>query len=363
MRRWIISCWRVGIVIVVAGGLLGGPLLTQAQGTDGVVPDLTGMNVPAAAAALNRLGLALGTETGVAWSEGAAGAPNTIIGQSVPAGQPVTPGAAVDITVARELNALLIYDDNDLTLVNRAGVDLDLTGLTFNSVDGNSPASFAASRWAGALRSGQCGQMWSEARNGPKGLDECAAIQNWLWTGVAGEHFWTGTNGATQFSVVQNGIERGQCPTGTGRCELYLAVDSADDVTGYLYFSYAADRLVVWNNSPDRWMPLRGAGIKNYAIPGGPFDLALDDPAVYGRNANPVANLGRLAPGQCLLFTAANPAVSAPPEDCNVVARLAIGPDLIFWAADFGVIRPVDEQERTCPAASPDGLRLCILPG
>ena len=197
MRRWIGCCWRVGIVIVVAGGLLGGLLLTQAQGTEGVVPDLTGMNVPAAAAALNRLGLALGTETGVAWSEGAAGAPNTIIGQAVPAGQPVTPGAAVDITVARELNALLIYDDNDLTLVNRAGVDLDLTGLTFNSVDGSSPASFAASRWAGSLRSGQCVQMWSVGRNGPKGLDECAAIQNWLWTGVAGEHFWTGTNGAT----------------------------------------------------------------------------------------------------------------------------------------------------------------------
>ena len=86
-----------------------------AQGTDGVVPDLTGMNVPAAAAALNRLGLALGTETGVAWSEGAAGAPNTIIGQSVPAGQPVTPGAAVDIIVARELNALLIYTTKTMT--------------------------------------------------------------------------------------------------------------------------------------------------------------------------------------------------------------------------------------------------------
>ena len=200
-------------------------------------------------------------------------------------------------------------------------------------------------------------------RNGPKGLDECAAIQNWLWTGVAGEHYWTGENGATEFSVLQNGIERGRCPVGAGRCELYLAVDRADDVIGYVYFSYAADRLVVWNNSPAQWMPLRGVAINNYAIPGGPYGLTLDDPALYGQTIKPVANLGRLAPGQCVLFTAANPAVSAPPEPCDVIARLAIGPDLIFWAADFGVITPADGQEHTCPAASQDGLRLCILPG
>jgi hypothetical protein len=321
------------------------------------------MNVPSAAAALNAVGLALGTETGVAWSEGSAAAPNTILSQSVLAGQPVTPGAAVDITVARALNALLLYDDNDLTLVNRSGATLDLTGVTFASADGSSPAAFAASRWAASLRPDQCMQMWSVGRNGPKGLDECAVIQNWLWTGAAGEHFWTGENGATQFSVIQNGIERGRCTIGAGRCELYLAVDQAADVTGYLYFSYAADRLVVWNNSPDQWMALRGVAINNYAIPGGPYGLTLDDPALYGQTVNPVADLSRLAPGQCLLFTAANPGVSAPPERCTVIASLAVAPDLIFWAADFGVIDPATGQERTCAAASPDGLRLCILPG
>ena len=133
-------------------------------------------------------------------------------------------------------------------------------------------------------------------------------------------------------------------------------------MTGYLYFSYAADRLVVWNNSPDRWMPLRGVGIKNYAIPA--VRLTWRWTIRRSMAATPTRWRTWAASRRGSVSCSWPPTRRcAPPEDCNVVARLAIGPDLIFWAADFGVIRPVDEQEHTCPAASPDGLRLCILPG
>jgi len=359
MKHGQAMSWWIGIAIVVCLGLTV-PVL--AQDGVGIVPDLTGLSIPAAAAALNRAGLPLGVETAVAWSADVAGAPATILSQSAPPGETLAAGAAVDFTVARALNVVLIYDASKLTILNRSGAELDLTGLMFNNVDG-SPAAFAARRWGATLNPDNCVQMWSVGRNSPENLDECAAIQKWLWTGIDGEHFWTGDNGATQFNVVQNGVERGVCQVGAGRCELYLPVGQIDDVTGFLTFSYAADRLVVWNNTPDRWMPLGGVVLNNYAIEGGPYTLGLDDPTLYGRNLSPVATLSRLAPGQCILFTAASPEVSAPPESCDVIASLAIDPALIFWAADFGVISPVDGQERTCPAASPDGLRLCILPG
>ena len=51
------------------------------------VPDLTGMNVPQAAAALNRVGLGLGNETGEAWTAASGLKQNSIKAQSVAAGQ------------------------------------------------------------------------------------------------------------------------------------------------------------------------------------------------------------------------------------------------------------------------------------
>jgi beta-lactam-binding protein with PASTA domain len=92
--------------------------INQVLGQDqtATVPDITGLPVPQAVAALNRSGLVLGTQTPF---EGTTDqALGSIVSQSVAAGSTATYGSAVDITLVQAPNARLIYDDNDITLVN-----------------------------------------------------------------------------------------------------------------------------------------------------------------------------------------------------------------------------------------------------
>ncbi len=331
------------------------------QAQDAVqVPDLTGMNVPQAAATLNRVGLALGTETGEAWTAESGLAQNTVKSQSVAAGQTAASGSAVDVTVLRSPNVALVYDDNDLTLVNKTGGDLDLSGIIFNSLDGN-PAQFAASRWSGSVRAGQCVQMWSIGRNGPKGLDECSAIQNWLVTKNGAEHFWTGEGSTTHFAVTQNGIQRGQCAVANpGRCEFYVPGGASGDTTDYVYFAYGSHNIAIINQSTDRWMTLSGFTVYNNFTPQKGLPIPLGDSTLYGFK-NPVARAGQLAPGQCVLFTDGSPDSSTPPQPCDVVARLDLNPGVVFWGTAFDM-QGSNAQRHSCPAATVGSLTLCVMP-
>lgn len=330
---------------------------------DTTVPDLTGLSVPAAAALLNRSGLALGAENNIGWTADSGLPENRINGQSIPAGTAAQAGAAVDVSVLRSPNVILIYDDNDFTLVNQTGGELNLAGLTFSALDGNL-ASFAATRWSGSLRPGQCTQVWSIGRNGPKGLDECESIQNWLVTTNAGEHFWTG--GATQFSVSQNGVQRVVCPVANpGRCEFYVSSSATGgDSTPFVYFAYTVDRLAVINTATDQWMGLAGFSVFNFnpALSVQGAGVPLGDPTLYNPILNPVASVGRLAPGQCVLFTNSSPERSEPPQPCDVIAMLNINPSVIFWAAAFELDSQSDGQRRSCPAATPGRLTVCVMP-
>ncbi len=334
---------------------------SQIRAQDAIqVPDLTGMNVPQAAAALNRIGLALGNETGEAWLAESGLEQNRIKSQSVAAGQTAASGSAVDVTVLRSPNVALVYDDNDLTLINKTGGDLDLNGIIFNTLDGN-PAQFAASRWSGSVRVGQCVQMWSIGRNGPKGLDECSTIQNWLVTKTAAEHFWTGEGGTTQFAVTQNGIQRGQCAVANpGRCEFYVPGGTSGDTTDYVYFAYDTHNVAIINQSPDRWMTLSGFTVYNNFTPQKGLPISLGDTSLYGFK-NPVARPGQLAPGQCILFTDSSPEGNTPPQPCDVVARLDLGPTVIFWGAAFDM-QGNDGQRHSCPAATAGSLTVCVMP-
>ncbi len=342
---------------------LSAPLITRGQEFVSV-PDVTGMTVPVAAATLNQVELGIGREIGEPWTDAADFPQNTIANQSVAAGTLVEPGTLVDLTVLRSPNTLLIYDDNDLTLVNQTGSQVDLTGITFQAADGNA-ATFGGGRWGGTLRENRCAQIWSVNRNGPKGLDECSFIEHWLTTTNGGEHFWTGAGGTTQFRVIQNGVERGTCPVANpGRCDFYLPANSAaaGDTTAYVYFAYLPDRLAIINNSADKWMPLTGLEITNNFAPTQGATLSVASPSLFGSNRNPVANPERLAPGQCILFTNSSVEVMEPPQDCDVVARLDVGASVIFWGADFPVDSTTDEQPHTCPLATPDRMTLCIMP-
>ncbi|GAB4512978.1 MAG: hypothetical protein OHK0046_13270 [Anaerolineae bacterium] len=318
------------------------------------VPDLTGLAVPQAAALLNENQLRLGAEIAVEITEDAAVPVNTIAQQSIAAGEAAAPGTVIDITVLRAPNALLIYDDNDVTLVNQTGGLLDLTGLAFASATAN----FNAIRWGGALEPGDCGQLWSVGRTSAKDVPECSNIR-WLTTNNPVEHFWT--NGAPEFVVSQNGVIRTSCVGSTvGTCAFFLASGATADVTEYLYLVYTPQTFMIRNPSPDKWMPLAGAlafgtGLGPAGSPLVPDVSLFDSPDFYG-------DLQRLAPNQCHIYT--NNADGAPVlEDCTEVARASVNiATPVFWNGEFGIQGTTTGRQSTCPAAVDDRLTICIVP-
>ena len=115
--------------ILIIGLVLAGAT-ASAQDDPVTVPDLTGLNVPQAAAELNRAGLRLGVELGDAWTESSPTPPNTIGDQSTPPRETLPFGTEVDVTVLTTATLTLLYDDNDITLINSTAAPLETTGLT-----------------------------------------------------------------------------------------------------------------------------------------------------------------------------------------------------------------------------------------
>jgi hypothetical protein len=333
--------------------------------TEVIVPDLTGLNVPTAAAELNRAGLRLGDQSYEQWTAESGVPENSIGSQSIQAGSAAQEGAAVDVTVLSAPNIRLVYDDNDFTLVNLTDRLLDITGLAFNAVDGNQ-ASFA--NWTGELRGKQCLQVWAVNRNGPKSLPECERIQNWLVTTRGKEHFWIPANGVTQFAVTFQGAERGVCnaapPNSQDQpvtCELYIPSGGQGDVAEYVYFVYNTKRFIAMNPSEDRWGRFNRTIFSthpNQQQLGASFRLG--DPALFG-NPDIVADIGRLAPQQCLLLKDENVASEPLPQTCDVIAQLDLPADQLFWLSSFE-IEAEDKKRYTCPAAVEGKRTICVMP-
>lgn len=355
--------WIIGFVLIFMT-LTG----VFAQTDNATVPDLTGLNVPQAAAALNTAGLALGTQEALDPSEGNGLAVGLIASQSVAAGTEIESGSEVDVSVVREANAVLIYDDNDLTVVNLTNNVADVTGLRFVATEGDSPASFAATRWASNVREKRCLQIWSVARRESKRMAECEDIQHWLTTNVTGEHFWTAANGVQQFAVIENGVERASCPAATNgdtplRCEFYLeGASAADDIAPYLYMVYTPNAFAIINQTEALWMPIDRTTIFNFnpGLENPGASLIVGDPALFN-NPTIVADIENLAPGQCVLLTADN-AGGSPPEDCNIIAQRDLGTSVAFWLAEFELESATDGKRHKCPAATNERDTICIVP-
>jgi hypothetical protein len=357
-RLWI-------AILLVCFGLL--PQRTFAQEDMVTVPDLTGQPAPKAAAMLNRLGLNFGTETRSQWTSASGLPQNSISAQSVAAGQQAKRGTAIDVTILRAPNLILIYDDKTLTLANQTGETLDLTELTFNTLDGTKHISFPGSLWqANEIDNMQCAQIAAVQRQGPAQIDPCSVIQTWFWTTNSGNHFWLGLNGVTRFNIVQSGVERGTCSAAQAgaaaqRCELYVPGSAGEDAAEYVYFAYTTTQLAVINKSADKWMPLTGANIVNHAPAVAGSTFAFADPKVFP-NPVTIGQTDRLAPGQCLLYTNRSAPVTATPEPCDVIARLDLDPSVVFWTLDFGLNSVTDDTPHVCPAATPDKLTICAMP-
>lgn len=358
------SLFRFGIIIACFFFIF----ISIAQDNQITVPDLTGLNMPQAAARLNEIGLGLGTQTPIVDATQAEG----LIGeQSIVAGEMVETGSTIDVGIYRNPNMILIYDDNDFTLVNTTQNIADVTGLRFVAVEGSNPASFAATRWTSNVSNGRCLQVWSISRRDPKSHEECESIQNWLTTNDTGEHFWTQTNAVQQFAVIEDGIERANCgaaDSGTQdsplRCSFYLAgASSAENLTPFLYFVYTTDAITIINQTDDQWMPTDRTNIinnnPNIQNPG--VSLIMGDPELF-QNPDIVADISRLAPKQCIMLSSDNPQGVEPAQPCNLIAQRDLSSSVAFWLADFEVESATDGQNHTCPAAKENVPTLCIVP-
>ncbi|MDX1994544.1 MAG: PASTA domain-containing protein [bacterium] len=308
------------------------------------VPDVTGLSLPQAAAALHRAGYALAQPTFI---EGQP--PQTVAEQSPVAGENAAPGTAVAVTVAQAFNARLVWDDNDFTIINETGDVLRLDQLRFSS-----DAAAYTGRWPeNVVNDGFCAQVWTEPVRSAKEVPGCQSARSTLWltSNDRTEHFWT--NGATQFEVYQDGVYRGRCEVAALECRLYLAPGLIpEDVTPYLYFNYTEAALLVVNTSQTRWMPL---------------DRAVIDTLLIGNvsqfSSGSIGNPALLAPGECELFISGSGETSiAWPEaqPCLRIADAAVQDPV--WRDGFTLVSTLDGQPRTCPPAVANEVTICLLP-
>lgn len=362
MLRMKIYTFLLAILTVIVSPMM-------AQDSQIAVPDLTGLPLPQAATLLNSLGLNLGTELAIDWSATSELPQDTIAMQAIAPQTMVERGTAIDVSVLRSPNMVLIYDDNDLTLVNTTLNVSDTTGLRFAAVAG-SPASFAAARWGTNLREQRCAQIWSIRRNQSKSLPECEDIQNWITTNTTGEHFWTATSGIEQFAVIDDGIERVTCPAAPEgsqdsplRCSFYFeGANAGEDSTFFYYLSYTTDALILLNPTEDKWMPTDRTTI--YGTEATIAPVVLGDTATWG-DANfelEVGNLSRLAPNQCLVLTTTTATDVILPEACTTIAQNTVEASTAFWLGEFEVESANDGQRHKCPAATPGRITRCIVP-
>ncbi len=318
------------------------------------VPDLNGLSVPVAAGELNRAGLQLGHEQIIAVDPASGDTENTIAAQSPAAGDSVARGTSIDVRVLRAANAYLIYDDNDLTLVNVQSGLLDLSEVQFSAVGPNGPVEFNPTAWAANLDEGRCGQIWSVGRVSSKEIDGCSVIL-WMTASSSSQHFWTHTAGIQGFSVIQNGEVRALCPAAPAgsqdaplRCDIVFEMDYAQEHVSYIYLAYTTDRLIVHNQTAERWMEFSDTVLRDSAS----RDIDLSALDIFSADERPA----RLAPDECILFAADVDA--QPPEPCHVIGLVPV--DTAFWLQPFRVIGR-DDYPRVCEAAEADTLMICVM--
>ncbi|MEL6307980.1 MAG: PASTA domain-containing protein [Chloroflexota bacterium] len=337
---------------------------------ENTVPDLTGLNVPQAAARLNEAGLRLGIISANA-EELTTAQPGTVLSQATPAGTSANQGDTVDITVLSDARVRFVYDDNDLTMINATGATVDLSGLTFDSDDGT--RRFLATTWRGDLAAGDCTQIWSISRRDSKQVEGCDLIHWLTTTNDETSHFWTQSAGVSQFSVVQNGEALATCDAAPPNsqnspttCDFLVITDAiTSPATDYVYFAYTTDRFAVINISNDLWMPLTETPIYNFnpQLTNIGASLSLGDPNLF-RSPEIVGEIERLAPNQCLMLTVAPLTDAEAPESCNVLAQRELEAGVAFWLAPFELDSPFSEENRAiCPAATEGRLTRCIMPG
>lgn len=354
MNRAIRFLILVGLVLVGVAVLIGYWL------TSVPIPDVQGMTIPQAEAALNAAGLRIGEWVSVD-EEDSSGTPDRVVGQSAPSFWRLPQGSSVDLSVLRKNNVLLRYDvpppsetvGNTLTerwfnLQNLTNESLYFGDLRFVSVQDES-IFLDASNWGWQLEeltAGYCLQILPIRFDFTIVPDGCEAVPEFGWysdTNLA-SHFWS--NG-TSFHVYQGSIRRATCQIAADECAFWIEeAEVTRELTSYFYFIYDQNTFTVFNRSADRWMPINEVSINGSTNLGResyerlPF-LTNDD-------------LQNLAPQQCIQLTSHSEKPESAPG-CVQVIGWQTGANA-FWNESFRV------SGVECPAALAEGSSICIVP-
>lgn len=350
------------LMIMICVALISLLPVTAQEGQTVVVPDVVDLTVAQAGAVLNQAGLSLGEEI-VETPPSAEFNPTIVVRQSVAPGTETSHGDAVDVTVYRQAqtNMLLLYDDNDITMVNQTGAAIDSRDVLFVS----SNTRFHGGRWARIIQPGDCVQLWSVGRSSGKGLDQCGEVNPWMTTNDPAEYFWNTQNQDATFKVMHKGLPAGECPKSTVAglmvsCEFYWPLDTTNDgYTPYIYLAYTTERMQIWNNSEDEWMPVGGIQLIGED---GTRGALTADPSIFDNSESIIADVERLAPNQCLYYPGMNMADSDPIQECDEIARYTFTIDNPIFTQNFDVLSNSIAAPAKCPAATPGRLTVCIVP-
>lgn len=145
----------------------------------------------------------------------------------------ITPSMTASSTIGASSSpkVLLVYDRNQLNLVNQSVTAINITRLEFRqSGPSRVYREFAASRWdrpfaeypPSALPPGICFQVGRLDRGRYEPFRECRSLSAYVLTSESG-WFWIAVNNqVTVFEVYLNDQKLSECPINEGRCEVSI---------------------------------------------------------------------------------------------------------------------------------------------
>ncbi len=317
-----------------------------------IVPDLIGLSAPQAARAAADARLLFAGEMSTAWTDDAELPPNQVSHQEPAPGDNVKPGSPVKVSVLRVFNVELAYDANSLNLINLSDAPLDLTGASFRSGEGATLREYRTFGSGARLPAKNCIRLWAMRRKTENPPTACTTVSRSSAITLERQLFWLGPAGS--FSFQRNGDLIETCSIAAGRCLLTLPQGEDPERTPYLTFAYRANYLTIRNES-ERWMSLAGVEAIGWSGKRFRFD---DLQNVTPGDVPWVGN--RLGPGQCVVYSAFDPA-ALPPYDCQVVGYVRLPSGVPFWSTGFTVISPTGRRSPICAAPGRGQLSLCLV--
>lgn len=268
-------------------------------------------------------------------------------------------------------NALLIYDNTTVALINISAAPLSLTDVTFSRAGGD--VKYNVTNLISTLAPGHCIQVWTTSVHQIIAQPpECATRNRYAQLTVKNSYFWVASYEKEPFRPQLRNRALTICTAATkdvGRCPFYIPQGNdaqkpwkvLDPLTGNpmpagMEIAYDADQLWIGNATPETvlqtyslrlFYPVNGKGI-------------VWTPTLSTWDIGPWDNRGLLV-GQCIVLYVDASKVT-PLLPCVPVAKTVMADQP--WKLKFEVMGPREERRVACGSDKPvTGPVLCLISG